>query len=164
MNIRDKYVDNFEFCYGCNNQILFHKSDITNFLDKYLYKKVNKKMIYMIFRLFPKIIEYINFDYYDKYRKIVMELHFPLKNIKDNSYCFIYQNHFYQDNLTENSYLECLLCKNFFCPIHLKLISLKTDLCKCKKHLQVCSFCCELFTIDDLCSIFHKNEIVQISI
>jgi len=161
---RDKFVDNFEFCYACKNKILFHESDIKKFLDKYLYKKVNKKMLYMIFRLFPKIIEYIHFDYFDKYRKIVFDLHFPIKNKEVNSFSFIYQSHFYQDNLTENSYLECLLCKNMFCPIHAKLISLKTDLCKCNKHLQVCSFCCELFTVEDLCSVLHKNNIMQITI
>ncbi len=157
MNKSDKFVDNFEFCYACKNQLLFHESDIRKFLEKYLYKKVNKKMLYMVFRIFPKINEYINFDYYDKFRKIIFDLHFPIKNKEVNSYSFIYQSYFYQDNLNEDSFLECLLCKNKFCPIHLKLISLKTDLCKCNKHLQVCSFCFELFTVDDLCSVLHKK-------
>jgi hypothetical protein len=162
MNFRDNFINNFESCYACKNQLLFHESDIRKFLEKYLYKKVNRKMLNMVFRLFPKINEYINFDYYDKFRKIVFDLHFPIKNKEVNSYSFIYQSHFYQDNLNEDSFVECLLCKNKFCPIHLKLICLKTDLCKCNKHLQVCSFCCELFTVDDLCSVLHKKNIIQI--
>ena len=149
----DNYINNFEYCYACKNQIIFNESDIQKFLERYLYKKVNKKMIFMIYRLFPKIIHYINFDYFKKYKSYIFELNHPLHNI--DSYPFIFQIYFHQDNLTEKSFIQCRICRENFCPLHLKLISLKTDLCKCNKHLQVCSYCCELFTIDYLCSIVH---------
>ena len=70
----DNYINNFEYCYACKNQIIFNESDIQKFLERYLYKKVNKKMIFMIYRLFPKIIHYINFDYFKKYKSYIFEI------------------------------------------------------------------------------------------
>ncbi len=163
MNFDESYYgkNNFEYCYACKNQLLFHENDIEKILEKYLYKKPNKQLIYIIYRLYPKIIEHIKFDYYTKYKRIIMDLHYPL--IQNNNF-YTYESLFYQDNLNSISYIDCIICKNLFCPLHTKLTLFFTRKCKCEKNIQVCSFCYNILNTEILCDILHNTNNTNINV
>ncbi len=164
MSFGESYTgkNNFEYCYACKNQLLFHQNDIKNFLEKYLYKKPNKQLIHIVYRLYPKIIEYINFDYFNKYKKIVLDVHYPI--LENNNAFYIYESLFYQNNLNSNSYIDCIICKNLYCPLHTKLTSFFTRKCKCEKNIQVCTFCYNILNIDIVCDLLHNENNRSINI
>jgi hypothetical protein len=156
MSIKDRLINNFEFCYGCQKHLFFHVNNTDDFLNKFLYKNCNKKILIMAFRLYPKILEYINFNYYEKTLEIVSKIKMPItNNFFDNSH--IFEIYFNQNNLNYDSYLHCSHCNKYYCPLHVKIAPFKLFDCKCGKKVEICNFCYYVYTNKNIiCETLHK--------
>lgn len=145
--------DNFDICYYCHNNILFNTHNANDFLDKYLYKYFNKKMILMGLRLYPRLKEYIDIAYYGVLHEKLHNICVPDKNMNIE---YIYRTYFYQENLTKNSFEMCIYCNQYYCPLHVKIAPFKSFKCEdCDKHIAVCNECFHTKSKDIMCAFLH---------
>jgi hypothetical protein len=149
-------MDNFEICYACKYGLLFHPNYIKKFIDIHLNKRSGKKYIIIAYRLIPNLHEYIELKDWDKYYDIIKGIKFPLKHLSDTE--FIYNSHFYQTNLTIDSFMECNCCKTPFCPIHEKMAPSELVEYKPGKLCNVCHWCLSTQTTENIVNHINNYE------
>ncbi len=132
-------MDNFEICYACKYSLLFHPNYIDLFIDKHLYRKPNKKILLMAYRLITNISQYILPEYWSIFFNIIKDVKQSLKEIPE--YQFIFQSHFHQEDLDYNSFRVCDSCRCAFCPMHQKIAPLMLFEYKPKSLCYVCNWC-----------------------
>ena len=146
-------MNNFEFCNYCFHHILFNKKNSNDFLEKFLYKKINKKMIIMAFRLDPKLKDFVKFEYYNKISDNFKGIVLPETNI---SFFNMFEIYFFQENLTKDSFEKCVFCNKSYCPLHLKIAPFKSIKCDdCSKEIVICNECYHTKSKNILCAILH---------
>ena len=149
-----KYINSFEVCNYCLNHILFNVKNSYDFLNKFLYKGFNKKILVLAFRLNPKLIEFVNFDYYRKLNQIFIDINLPIKS-DINGYMHIFEIYFNQDNLKLDDFENCAFCNKYYCPLHLKIAPFKSFKCDCEKEIRICNDCYHVHSKKIICAILH---------
>lgn len=146
-------INCFEFCNFCKNHILFNEEESDDFLNKFLYKGFNKKILTLAFRLNPTLIDHVKFDYYKKLNNIFLDIKLPI--IYNIGYINIFEIYFYQENLKYNDFEKCCLCNKYYCPLHLYISQFKLFRCNCKKEIYICNDCYHAYSKNIICTILH---------
>lgn len=152
-------MNNFDTCYSCINRKLFHPNYLQTFLKNKLYcKNPDKKIVKMVHRIVPHFCKYIDYEYFDKYLKIIKDLPCTIENSSEN--IFIFENYFYQEENSHDLYFKCNHCLQEYCPLHLRVSPLETYKCECGcgKKLELCNWCLHTFTLKNIFLIFHPEN------
>ena len=149
-----EYINSFELCNFCTNHILFNKKNSNDFLTKFLYNGFNKKILTLAFRLNPKLIEFVRFDYYKKLFDVFSDIKLPTTCDK-NGYIHMFEIYFNQENLKYDDFENCSFCNKYYCPLHLKIAPFKTFKCDCDKEIRVCNDCYHERSEKILCALLH---------
>ena len=150
-----QYKSNFNHCYACNKYMIISKNELPEFFKDNLEKKVNKKNLILMYRLFDECKFYIDFKSLIKFDKIISDI-VPANNIVNSSeWRMTYETYFNQQGLNFIDYVKCSNCHYNFCPRHCQIAKFKHFKCiSCNKFFDICNWCKSNYT-DNLCFFCH---------
>ena len=137
-----RYRDNFNHCYACNKYMLISRTELPEFFVNNLEKRINKKNIIIMYRLFDECNFYIKFNFLTKFQKIIKNITPANTFINSSEWKLIYETYFNQQGLNNLDYIKCNNCNYNFCPMHCDIARFKHFKCLlCRKNFDVCNWC-----------------------
>jgi hypothetical protein len=148
-----KYKDNFYHCYACNKKMIISKNELDEFFQNNLEKRINRKNLILMYRLFDECKFYIKFQFITKFDNIIKNIKTCCTYNGSSEWNMIYEMYFNQQGLDLFDYTYCNICNYKFCPKHCDIAKFKYFKCKnCSKNLNVCNWC-KIGYEDNLCYI-----------
>ena len=146
-----KYRDNFYNCYACNKKLLISKYELNEFFENNLEKRVNRKNLILMYRLFDECKFYIKFNLLSKFDNILKDINSSNTFHNSTEWNLMYEMYFNQQGLNLGDYIKCNICLYNFCPKHCEIAKFKYFKCKhCKKNYNICNWCKNGYE-DELC-------------
>ena len=146
-----KYRNNFYNCYACNKKMIISKNELNDFFYNNLEKRVNRKNLILMYRLFDDCKFYIKFELLTKFNKIIKNINSSNTFYGSSEWNLMYEMYFNQQGLELYDYVNCDTCHYKFCPKHCEIARFKYIKCKfCNKQLNICNWCKTDYK-DDIC-------------